>query len=101
MSQLKVGIIGAGGIARGRHLPCFQRNKKVARALVKLLQEANVDFAILGNEERCTGEPARRLGHEYLFQTLAQGNVETLKQYRFQTIVTACPQPVPPSAVIR
>jgi Fe-S oxidoreductase len=68
-----------------------ERNKKVARALVKLLQAAGVDFAILGTEERCTGEPARRLGHEYLYQTLAQGNVETLKQYRFQKIVTACP----------
>ena len=50
-----------------------------------------MDFAILGNEEKCTGEPARRLGHEYLYQTLAQGNIETLKRYRFQTIVTACP----------
>jgi Fe-S oxidoreductase len=68
-----------------------ERNKKVARAFVKLLQAAKVDFAILGNEEKCTGEPARRLGHEYLYQTLAQGNVETLKRYRFQTIVTACP----------
>ncbi len=68
-----------------------ERNKKVARAFVKLLQAAGVDFAILGNEETCTGEPARRLGHEYLYQTLAQGNVETLKRYRFQTIVTACP----------
>jgi Fe-S oxidoreductase len=68
-----------------------ERNKKVARAFVKLLQAAQVDFAILGNEEKCTGEPARRLGHEYLYQVLAQGNVETLKRYRFQTIVTACP----------
>ncbi|HET8577458.1 MAG TPA: (Fe-S)-binding protein [Methylomirabilota bacterium] len=68
-----------------------ERNKKVARAFVKLLQVAEVDFAILGNEEKCTGEPARRLGHEYLYQTLAQGNIETLKRYRFQTIVTACP----------
>jgi len=68
-----------------------ERNKKVARAFVKLLQSAGVDFAILGNEEKCTGEPARRLGHEYLYQTLAQGNIETLKRYRFQTIVTACP----------
>jgi Fe-S oxidoreductase/nitrate reductase gamma subunit len=68
-----------------------ERNKKVARAFVKLLQAARVDFAILGNEEKCTGEPARRLGHEYLYQTLAQGNIETLKQYKFQTIVTACP----------
>ena len=68
-----------------------ERNRKVARALVKLLQAAKVDFAILGNEEKCSGEPARRLGHEYLYQTLAQGNVETLKGYRFQKIVTACP----------
>jgi Fe-S oxidoreductase/nitrate reductase gamma subunit len=68
-----------------------ERNKKVARAFVKLLQAAQVDFAILGNEEKCTGEPARRLGHEYLYQTLVQGNIETLKSYRFQTIVTACP----------
>ena len=68
-----------------------ERNKKVARALVRVLQAANVDFAILGNEEKCTGEPARRLGHEYLYQTLAQGNIETLKRYKFQTIVTACP----------
>ncbi|MET0851213.1 MAG: (Fe-S)-binding protein [Candidatus Rokuibacteriota bacterium] len=68
-----------------------ERNRKVARAFVKLLQAAGVDFAILGNEEKCSGEPARRLGHEYLYQTLAQGNVETLKQYRFQKIVTACP----------
>jgi len=71
---------------------CFdERNKKVARAFVKLLQAAGVGFAILGNEEKCTGEPARRLGHEYLYQTLAQGNIETLKRYQFQTIVTACP----------
>jgi len=68
-----------------------ERNRKVARAFVKLLQSARVDFAILGNEEKCTGEPARRLGHEYLFQTLAQGNIETLKRYRFQKIITACP----------
>jgi Fe-S oxidoreductase len=68
-----------------------ERNKKVARAMVKILQAAKVDFAILGNEEQCTGEPARRVGHEYLFQTLAQGNIETLKRYRFQKIVTACP----------
>ena len=68
-----------------------ERNKKVARAFVNLLQAAGVDFAILGNEEKCTGEPARRVGHEYLFQTLAQGNIETLKRYRFQKIITACP----------
>ncbi len=68
-----------------------ERNKKVARAFVKLLQAAGLDFAILGTEEKCTGEPARRIGHEYLFQTLAQENVQTLKRYRFQKIITACP----------
>src|SRR3984893_6413471 len=68
-----------------------ERNKKVARALVRVMQAAVGAFAILGNEEKCTGEPARRLGHDYLYQTLAQGNIETLKRYRFQTIVTACP----------
>ncbi len=68
-----------------------ERNKKVARAVVKVLRAAAVDFAILGNEEKCTGEPARRVGHEYLYQTLAQENVQTLKRYQFQTIVTACP----------
>jgi len=68
-----------------------ERNRKVARAVARILQAAGVDFAILGNEERCTGEPARRVGHEYLYQTLAQENVQTLRRYRFQTIVTACP----------
>ena len=68
-----------------------ERNKKVARAMVKILQAAQVNFAILGNEERCTGEPARRIGHEYLFQTLTQRNIETLKRYKVQKILTACP----------
>ncbi|MFQ5829312.1 MAG: (Fe-S)-binding protein [Candidatus Methylomirabilia bacterium] len=68
-----------------------ERNKKVARAVVRILQAAGVDFAILGNEERCTGEPARRVGHEYLYQTLARENIQTLKRYQFQTIITACP----------
>ena len=52
------------------------RAKKVSRALATLLHEAGVTFAILGKEETCTGDPARRLGNEYLFQTLAQANVE-------------------------
>jgi Fe-S oxidoreductase/nitrate reductase gamma subunit len=68
-----------------------ERNRKVARSMVKILQAAGVDFAILGSEEKCTGEPARRIGHEYLFQTLAQENVETLKRYAIQKIITACP----------
>jgi Fe-S oxidoreductase len=67
------------------------RNKKVLRAFVSLLKKANVKFAILGTEEQCTGDPARRIGNEYLYQTLAQANVETLNRYSVKKIVTACP----------
>ena len=67
------------------------RNQEVARAFVKILQQAGVDFAVLGEEETCTGDSARRLGEEYLFETLALQNIETLKQYDFETIVTPCP----------
>jgi len=67
------------------------RNQEVARAFVKILQQAGVDFAVLGEEETCTGDSARRLGEEYLFETLALQNIETLKQYEFKTIVTPCP----------
>ncbi len=71
------------------------RARKIARATAQLLQEAGVDFAILGSQEQCTGDPARRAGNEYLFQTLAQANVETLNGYgcgdRKKTIVTTCP----------
>jgi len=65
--------------------------KRTSRSLVKLLQAAGVSFAILGPEERCTGDAARRLGNEYLFQTLASGNVEILKKYGVRKIVTNCP----------
>jgi Fe-S oxidoreductase len=68
-----------------------QRAQKVSRALVMLMQKAGVDFAILGPEEMCCGETARRMGNEYLAQTLIQANIETLKKYRFEQIVTACP----------
>ena len=67
------------------------RNQKVVRALATLLQRAGVRFGILGDEEQCCGDWVRRAGEEYLFQTLAQANIETLRQYRFQAIVTACP----------
>ncbi len=69
------------------------RAKKVARAVAKLLKKANVDFAILGTKENCTGDPARRAGNEYLFQMLAEQNVETLNAHNAseKTIVTACP----------
>ncbi|MHB8619672.1 MAG: (Fe-S)-binding protein, partial [Chloroflexota bacterium] len=68
-----------------------ERNNKVARALIKCLQAANVDFAILGKEEKCSGEPIRRIGNEYLYQTLVAENVKTLNRYRFGTVITACP----------
>jgi len=67
------------------------RAKKIARATAELLLEAGVDFAILGPEEQCTGDPARRAGNEYLFAMLAQANVETLNRYGVKNIVTTCP----------
>ncbi len=71
------------------------RAKKVARATAKLLQAAGVDFAILGDEETCTGDPARRAGDEYRFLALAEANAATLNGYKekggIKTIVTTCP----------
>ena len=69
------------------------QQKKVSRALVRILREAEVSFAVLGAEETCTGDPARRAGNEYLFQTLAEQNIETLNGYGAQKkkIVTHCP----------
>jgi Fe-S oxidoreductase len=68
-----------------------ERQKKVSRAIVKILQTAGVDFVILGEEETCNGDSARRLGNEYLFQALAQQNVETLNGYGIKKIITQCP----------
>jgi Fe-S oxidoreductase/nitrate reductase gamma subunit len=67
------------------------RAKRVSKALVEILNEAKVSFAILGAEETCTGDSARRMGNEYLFQILAQQNVETLNNYKVKKIVTNCP----------
>src|SRR6185437_7440448 len=67
------------------------RNKKVLRAFASLLKKAGIKFAILGTEEQCTGDPARRIGNEYLYQTLAKANIETLNRYNVKKIVTACP----------
>ncbi len=67
------------------------RARRVSKSLVEILNEAGVSFAILGNEETCTGDSARRMGNEYLFQMLAQQNVETLNDYRVKKIVTNCP----------
>jgi Fe-S oxidoreductase len=67
------------------------RNQEIARSFVKILQATGVDFAVLGEEETCNGDSARRLGEEYLFETLAMQNIETLDQYEFNRIVTPCP----------
>lgn len=68
-----------------------QRNIKVSHATVKLMNAAGLNFAILGTDETCTGDSARRLGEEYLFQTLAQGNVEMLNELKVKKIFTNCP----------
>lgn len=68
-----------------------RRIQKVARAMVQLLRHAGVNFAVLGPEERCTGESARRMGDEFVFQELAENNIETLNRYNVRTIVTHCP----------
>ena len=67
------------------------RNRKVSQSVARLLQRAGVRFAILGPEEKCTGDPARRAGNEYLAQMMIKANVETLNRYAVKTIVTACP----------
>jgi Fe-S oxidoreductase len=67
------------------------RQKKVSRALIQILKAAKVTFCILGEEETCNGDSARRLGNEYLFQSLAQQNVETLNGYGVTKIITQCP----------
>ncbi len=67
------------------------RAQKISTAMVKILKAAGVDFAILGTEEMCCGETARRMGNEYLGQTLMDGNVEVLSNYKFNKIMTFCP----------
>ena len=67
------------------------RAKKTTRAVATLLHEAGVSFAILGNDETCTGDPARRMGNEFVYQGLAQQNVETLKEAGVTKIVATCP----------
>ncbi len=76
--------VGCGGAL-------VERNRNTVRATAKLLQKAGVKFAILGREESCTGDPARRVGNEFLFEMLAKGNVETMKRYGVRKVVTSCP----------
>ncbi len=67
------------------------RNKKVTQAFVRLLQRAGVDFGVLGYDEMCCGETARRMGHEYIFQVFAEQNIELFNSVKFNRIVTQCP----------
>ena len=67
------------------------RNQRVATALARILKAADVKFAILGKEESCVGDPARRAGNEYLYQILAQTNIERLNQYQAKRVVASCP----------
>ena len=68
-----------------------ERAKKITKAFVKLLNNAGVDFAVLGAEESCTGDPAKRSGNEFLFQMQALTNIEVLNAYEVKKIVTTCP----------
>lgn len=67
------------------------RNKKVTEAIIRILHHLGVKFAILGTEEGCCGDPARRVGNEYLYQILAQTNIETFRRYNIKKILTSCP----------
>ncbi len=68
-----------------------QRYQKVTKAFVSILNELKISFAVLGLEESCTGDPARRAGNEFLFQMQAVANIQVLNNYQVKTIVTACP----------
>jgi Fe-S oxidoreductase len=67
------------------------RAKKITKAFVKILNKANVEFAVLGPEESCTGDPAKRAGNEFLFQMQAVTNIEIMNAYEVKKVVTACP----------
>jgi len=68
-----------------------ERNKKISKAVVRLLNKAGVDYAILGKEELCNGESARRAGNEFLAQSMMEANIGSLKKYKYKKIITTCP----------
>jgi Fe-S oxidoreductase len=76
--------VGCGGAL-------IERNQRVTRATAQLLEQAGVKFAIMGREEKCSGDPARRIGNEFLFEKLAKENVENLNRHNVKKVVTACP----------
>ncbi|MGB4860875.1 MAG: heterodisulfide reductase-related iron-sulfur binding cluster [Tepidiformaceae bacterium] len=68
-----------------------ERNVPITQAVTKLLMESGTSFGVLGQSETCTGDPARRLGNEFLFATLAQGNTETMNEVGVKRVITSCP----------
>lgn len=76
--------VGCGGAL-------VERNQKTVRATAQLLKKAGIKFAVLGREEKCNGDPARRIGNEFLFEQLAQENIATLDKHQVKKIVTSCP----------
>src|SRR6185436_5173517 len=76
--------VGCGGAL-------IERNQKVTRSTAILLEKAGVDFAIMGRDEKCSGDPARRIGNEFLFETLAKDNVANLAKSNVKKVITACP----------
>jgi Fe-S oxidoreductase/nitrate reductase gamma subunit len=76
--------VGCGGAL-------IERNQRVTRATAQLLEQAGVNFAVMGREEKCSGDPARRIGNEFLFETLAKENVSNLNKHAVKKVITACP----------
>ena len=76
--------VGCGGAL-------IERNQKVTRSTAQLLEQAGVKFAIMGRDEKCSGDPARRIGNEFLFEQLAKENVGNLNRYEVKKVITACP----------
>ena len=98
--DLDLNQLSKAGPSEGRNALLFwvgcsgalvDRNMLVSQAMVRILQSAGVEFFVLGNEESCCGDPARRVGNEYLFQTLAKKNIKILQHYQVKTILTTCP----------
>lgn len=95
-TSLDVKYLGQGGQSEllywvGCTAVLDERSQRVPKAVVKLLRAAGVDFTLLGKEEACCGDPARRLGNEYVYQMQAQRNIETLQRYGVKRILTSCP----------
>ncbi|MBW2445924.1 MAG: 4Fe-4S dicluster domain-containing protein [Deltaproteobacteria bacterium] len=95
-ADLDIKVLGRGDTAEylfwvGCTGALVDRNIEVTRAMVRVLQAAGVDFAVLGAEESCTGDPARRVGEELSFQTCAKTNIETFARYGVEKIIVTCP----------